>query len=114
MTYSIDFQNAYVDLYRLMRNYIWDLDVVEMLADVEVATYDAFIDLEKLNKMYQKLYPCIIEVAKDNKDDELKKSADAFRKMIEKGLSDDSLAVLDLYKVQEAAIDKDGKEILPE
>ena len=57
MTYSIDFQNAYVDLYRLMRNYIWDLDVVEMLADVEVATYDAFIDLEKLNKMYQKLYP---------------------------------------------------------
>ena len=114
MIYSIDFQNAYVDLYRLMRNYIWDLDVVEMLADVEVATYDAFIDLEKLSKSYQKLYPCIIEVARDNKDEELQKSAEAFKKMIEDGLKEDSPAVLDLYKVQEAAIDVDGKEILPE
>lgn len=114
MIYSVDFQNAYVDLYKLMRNYIWDLDIVEMLADVEVATYDAFIDLEKLNKCYQKLYPEVTEVATDNEDEELKKSADAFKKMIEDRINDESPAVLDLHRVQEAAVDVDGKEVLPE
>lgn len=115
MTCSVDFQNAYVDLYGYMRNYIWDLDVVEMLADVEVDTYDAFIDLEKLSRDFQKLYEEVKDVAKENDDEDLIKSADAFKKMIDDALAEDEpTAYLDLYKVQETAIDEDGKEIIPQ
>ena len=114
MICSVDFQNAYNELFALMRNYIWDLDVVEMLADVEVATYDAFLDIEKLNRCFQRLYPEVMDVAKDNDDDEMKKCADAFKKMIEDAINNEESAYLDLYKVQEAAVHEDGKEIIPQ
>lgn len=114
MICSVDFQNAYVDLFALMRNYIWDLDVVEMLADVEVDTYDAFLDLEKLSKDFQRLYSEIKEVAQDNDDKELQESADSFKKMIEDAINNEESAYLDLYKVQEAAVHEDGKEIIPQ
>jgi len=114
MTCSVDFQNAYSDLYSLMRNYIWDLDVVEVLADVEVDTFDAFIDLEKLNKDFQRLYPSIKAVADDNDDEEMLEAADAFFDMIKDGIENETPAVYALYRVQETAIDEDGKEIIPQ
>ena len=113
MTCSIELQNAYVDLYGYMRNYIWDLDVVEMLADVEVDTYDAFINIEKLDRDFQRLYDEIEDAAKENDDKELLDSADAFKKLIDDA-KESSSAYLDLYKVQEVAIDRDGKEIMPQ
>ena len=114
MTYSVDFQNAYVNLFSLMRNYIWDLDVIEMLADVEVATFDAFIDMDKLNRCYSKLYPSIIAVADECKDEDMRKAADVFKQQIEDALQDETPAVLDIARVQETAIDEDGKEIIPQ
>lgn len=114
MICSVDFQNAYVELYTLMRNYIWDLDVVEMLADVEVAVYDAFIDIDKLNRCFQRLYPEVVDVAKDNSDEEMQDSADAFKKMIDDAVASDESAYMDLHRVQETAIDDNGKEIIPQ
>lgn len=101
MITSPDVQAVYADLFSNMRNYIWDLDVVEMLADVEVDTFDAFIDMDKLSKDYQKLFPMVIAVADSEADKELKDSAEAFKQLIENVIADEEPAYLDLYRVQE-------------
>lgn len=110
MTCSADLQSAYEWLYSRMRNYIWDLDVVEMLADVEVDTFDAFIDYEKAEKDFNKLYTAVKDVADANKDEELLKSADDFKKLIQDALEDESPAVFSLLKVQETVGNPEQEE----
>ena len=41
-------QSAYNELYKQLRNYIWDYDTVVKIAELEAATYMAFPDLEKI------------------------------------------------------------------
>lgn len=101
MTCSEDIQVLYADLFQKMRNYIWDLDVVELLADVEVDTFDAFIDFEKLNKDYNKLYSIISTIAKNEGDVDMQEAADAFKKGVEDALNDECPAVFELVQVQE-------------
>lgn len=102
---SADIQSTYTWLFDRMRNYIWDLDVIEMLADVEVDTYDAFIDCEKLRKDFVRLYPIVKSVAVENKDDELLESLDAFQKRIDDSLEENATAYFDLYQVQETPVE---------
>lgn len=113
MNSSVDIQAAYADLFQKMRNYIWDLDVVEMLADVEVDTFDAFIDKEKLQRDYQKLHYIITQEAETQEDEELKDAAEAFNDIIEQSIEDEEPAYLELYKVQEISEKPDlhGREI---
>lgn len=101
MMSSVDLQAGYVSLYADMRNYIWDLDVVEMLADVEVDVYDAFVDAEKLKRDYAKLYSVVSSEAAANKDESMQESADVFKQLIEDMASREQTAYLDLYQVQE-------------
>ena len=115
MNSSVDVQAAYNDLFSNMRNYIWDLDVVELLADVEVDTYDAFIDKEKLQKDYQKLYTTVVDEARNNKDEELEKAADAFKDIIEQAVEDEEPAYFELYQVQETTdVPEEREEIAEE
>lgn len=111
MNSSVDIQVAYNDLFSNMRNYIWDLDVVEMLAEVEVDAYDAFVDKEKLQRDYQKLYTTVVDEARNNKDEDLEKAADAFKDIIEQSIEDKDPAYFELYQVQETVdIPKEEKE----
>lgn len=41
-------QSAYNELYKQLRNYIWDYDTVVKIAELEAATYMAFPDLDKI------------------------------------------------------------------
>lgn len=110
MTCSADLQAAYTWLYSCMRNYIWDLDVVEVLADVEVDTFDAFVDYEKAKKDFGKLYPSVKDVADANEDSDLLEAADNFQKIIDDSVADESPAVFNLIQVQETVGNPEVKE----
>lgn len=45
-----EIQSAYVELYIQLRKYIWDFKTVEKIADLEVAVYRTFPDVEDLSK----------------------------------------------------------------
>ena len=48
-------QSAYNDLYTKLRNYIWEYDTVVKIADLEVATYMAFPDIDNIRRAFSKL-----------------------------------------------------------
>lgn len=55
MTQTSEFQNAYNYLYECMRKYIWDYDVIEALADVEVKSYQRFPNTRELSESVARL-----------------------------------------------------------
>lgn len=105
MMTSTTLQSAYAELFAAMREYIWDLDVVEMLADVEVDTYDAFVDAKKLQKDYAKLYTIVHAEGVDNDDESLISACDNFKQLCDSYAEDTEPAYLDLYHVNETIPD---------
>lgn len=69
-----DFRNKYEKLYNEMRLYLWPYDILELLGNIEVNIYSAFIDRDKLYNDYSKLETLIREDLSEN--DELKKAYD--------------------------------------
>lgn len=63
---SQDFRNLYEKFYNRIRNYLWPLSTLKILADVEVDIYSAFIDYKSLDQHLQKLYPLIKEQIEDD------------------------------------------------
>ena len=104
MLNSQELQNAYNWFYECMREYVWDMDVVEILAELEVGVYDAFPDKEKLVKTAERLEREIREFYKD--DEDLEKSFTELKELID---SDDRL-YLPLYKVNEVLVKEDNDE----
>ena len=45
-------QNAYVDLYEKLREYIWPAHVVSKIADLEISVYRAFPDLIEIKNNF--------------------------------------------------------------
>lgn len=71
-------QQAYIDLYRQIRNYIWDYDTVVKLAELEVASYMAFPDIDKVRYALDQLK---IELNSSDvyaEDEDLQKAVDDF------------------------------------
>lgn len=50
MTSTGEFKLLYNDLYEQMRKYMWDIDVIYALVDVEIESYKAFPDMAALEK----------------------------------------------------------------
>ena len=50
MITATELQQAYVDLYTLLREYIWEFRTVEAIADLEIAVFKAFPDLPDVSK----------------------------------------------------------------
>ena len=48
-------QSAYNDLYKELRNYIWDYNTVEKLADLETAVYMVFPNLDNVRHALNRL-----------------------------------------------------------
>lgn len=90
-----DVQLEYNDLYIQMRKYIWDFRVVEALADLELACYDACVDLDKVKECFYQLQKLVIHVI--NADDEFKEQFSIFDKF----LQDTQELYTPLWKVQE-------------
>lgn len=83
MLSSADFQREYDYMYSLLRNYIWEFPIVEALADVEVDTYDSFIDRDKLKNDFRKFYSMVYSIIRAEEDQELLDSLDRFKELIE-------------------------------
>ena len=52
---SQDIQNKYIDLYLFMMDYLWDLNVVKELANLEIAIYKRFPDKDEMSNCLHKL-----------------------------------------------------------
>ncbi len=88
MTSSTDIQAAYNELYVAMRQYIWDFRIVELLADLEIACYQACLNIDKVRQCFDSLECSVRHVA--SADSEFKQSFEDFRDVIED--------VSDIYK----------------
>ena len=56
MINSVRLQDAYINLYSELRKYIWRFDIVELIADLEVAVFTRFQNINRVNELITKLY----------------------------------------------------------
>ena len=74
-------QNAYVDMYRKVRNYTWGFRTVENLAELEIAVYTSFPDINQVRNTFNSLYMDLQDRFED--DEELQSAVEAFKEAIE-------------------------------
>ena len=80
MLNSYDIQEKYIALYRNLRNYAWEADVVEIIADMEIAIYTAFPDIQFIKQCIYDLTREIADVLAE--DEELKSSLEELTELI--------------------------------
>lgn len=97
MTSSKQLQNAYVNLYRELRNYIWGFDTVQAIANLEIEVYSAFPDVSKIQSSFNTL--CIDIRSVVDEDEDLAEAVESFKDMLS-ACSDDKFYVK-LAQVQE-------------
>ena len=76
-------QSAYNDLYTQLRNYIWDYETVVKIADLEVATYMAFPDIDNIKRAFSKLSVDIKDSDIYSDDEKLQQALDEFDEKLE-------------------------------
>ena len=76
MVSTTEYRLLYNDLYEQMRKYIWDIDVVYALAEVEIESYKTFPDINELRNKVDDLKYLISGYDLD--DDDLMKALDAY------------------------------------
>lgn len=81
MISSKKIQGAYNNLYACLRNYIWPINAVEDIADLEISVYQTFPDVDRIKRNFSKLEYNSKPLYKD--DEDLAKSADKFRTMLD-------------------------------
>lgn len=81
MLTSPNLQQAYIDMYKALREYIWEFRTVETLANLEIETFVAFPNLLKVKQLYSELKLLTNEVAAEDK--ELEKSMKKFGDLLE-------------------------------
>lgn len=81
MQCSNDLQNGYIDLYKQLREYIWDFNTVEILAELEISIFTAFPERDKVKSTLQSLKYQIKDQFEDNED--LKKAYESLEKLVE-------------------------------
>lgn len=74
-------QNAYVKLYKELREFLWDMPVIELIAELEVATFTAFPDIEDISNKLKKLSQLGKSIIEE--DNDLKLRIDEFEKLLE-------------------------------
>lgn len=94
---SASFRSAYEKFYKEMRNYLWDLNTLNILADIEVATYQSFIDVAELEVKLRKLQQIIRPIMED--DEYLEDAFNAFNELAED--AKDAKLYCKLYQVEE-------------
>ena len=95
MISSVVIQTQYQKLYSALREYLWPFDTVELIADLEIACYQAFPAIEDVKSRISNLRREISSVLKD--DEELSTQFDEFEEM----LNGQDTVYLTLNKVKE-------------
>lgn len=88
-------QRAYVELYKALREYIWNFDTVCRIADLEVATYESCPNLEEIRNHLRTLRTSTFDVCRE--DEDLSKAFDDFEELVNSGTE----TFFKLYKVDE-------------
>lgn len=76
-----ELQNKYNKLYVSLREYIWPLKIVENIADLEVAVYRTFPDIDEVRTCYNVLKMNALRLVKD--DEELEGKFEDFREILD-------------------------------
>lgn len=76
-------QSAYNDLYKQLRNYIWEYETVVKIANLEVASYMAFPDIDDIRRAYSELKSDVTSSDVWSDDKELQKSMDRFEEKLD-------------------------------
>lgn len=101
---DVKIQQAYIDMYELVSNYIWSYETVEKLAKLEVESFKLFFDWNELARLFNSFRQDIYQVMLE--DEELKETVDAFEKIInERGEQ-----FVDIYCVEFATPEADDSE----
>lgn len=85
MISSNDLQTAYVNLYKQLRNYIWDYDTVERIAELEIAVHTRFPDINTVRSKFKSIEMDVRDMCQE--DEELNEAVKRFNEAIQ---SDDS------------------------
>lgn len=78
---NLDLQQLYIDLYKELRRYIWPINTVSAIADLEVATFKACPTLDDIRLSLDTLKYLLRD--KLAEDDDLKTAFDAFQSSIQ-------------------------------
>lgn len=76
----IDLKTYYIDMYKEIRNYIWDFNTVECLAELEISVYRRFPDLHEIRDKFKRFYSCISNICLD--DEDLDNAVTSFKNLI--------------------------------
>lgn len=99
---STDIQNKYQKLYTYLMDFLWDFDVFEKIAELEISIYDTFPDKDKMLKCLKELQYEIKDTYEDLTDNDDPGFEDAFR-ALQKSIDDydpDNVLV-ELYSVEQ-------------
>ena len=80
---SQDIQNAYMKFYAFMMQYLWNLDVVKNLANLEISIFQRFPDKEEMEKCLNALELQIKDTMKDEENPENKDFLESFETLKE-------------------------------
>lgn len=78
---SYEFQMAYVNLYKILRNYIWDFKVVCQIADLELSCYESCPNIQNIKVRLETLKQSMFNMVREN--DELREAFEQFEELIE-------------------------------
>lgn len=101
MVSAKEIQNCYVNMYKQIRNYVWDFNTIDLLANLEAEIYSAFPDTSKLKSCFMRFKQCISDALKD--DEELAQSV----KHLEDSIDQASSIYCKLERVQEVVPNED-------
>ena len=109
---SSDIQNNYQKLYTYLMDFLWDFDVFEKIAELEIAIFDTFPDKDKMLKCLQELQYDIKDTYEDlaeNDDPGFEDAFEALQKSIDD--YDPDNAIIELYAVEQpVALSGDSDE----
>lgn len=97
---SKDLQNAYINLYKELRRYVWVYPAVKALVDLEVSIFSRFPDISTIKHNLNTMYDFAKNIGKDDED-----LMDAFYDvftLLEDTNNDDVYA--DIFKVEEVLV----------
>lgn len=76
----LELKKYYNHMYEELRNYLWDFNTVECLADLEVAVYRRFPDIAEVRAKFNRLYSRISSICME--DEYFQEAVNNFKNII--------------------------------
>ena len=109
MVSATKFQNAYKDLYEQLYKFLWDFKTVELIANLEIAVFQVFPEMQAIEKAYAEL---LRDVKRSNAwdEEEFQLAFDAFDESLHEETVSDSDIYSELISFDEVIDDEDFSE----